>query len=387
MKKACLYIAIVCVCIYLIPIVAIYSSEGDKIMELKQSKYPTKAILDNVPRIGYDSHLCPFPGSLYAYLEYVKEPNDYDYIMGVTGAAFRRIWNKDDGGNVDLSYLGETPFKHIFDALGYEYQTIPTEKEAMINAIKESINKGRPVISFGIIGPPEAGLVTGYDQDGKVLYGWSYFQEGKDKYYEKSDWFETMDKNAGKGLIVIGDKIPRPSDREIFIVALKWAIDLERTAKRPNLPNHICGLPAYEAWASGLEADSDYPKDDPKILETRAMVHGDQCAMLDERFSAANFLRSMTKIAPEALKQLESAAKLYDEIASQGQYLWHWGSPMDPETGKALADPDTRKEMAKHIRIAGEKEAQAVEYLEKVLAILTKEKEERVIDKDATNAQ
>ena len=45
-------------------------------------------------------------------------------------------------------------------------------------------------------GPPEAGVVAGLDRDGLVLYGWTYFQEHKEHYYEKSDWFETMDRNA-----------------------------------------------------------------------------------------------------------------------------------------------------------------------------------------------
>jgi hypothetical protein len=67
-------------------------------------------VLDGVPRIGFDVHMCPFPGSLYACLEYLGDPCDYDYLMGVTGAAFRRFWNRDDGGNIDLSYLGDEPF-------------------------------------------------------------------------------------------------------------------------------------------------------------------------------------------------------------------------------------------------------------------------------------
>jgi hypothetical protein len=60
--------------------------------------------------------------------------------------------------------------------------TIPADanKETMIAAIVESLAQGRPVISFGITSPPEAGLVTGYDEDGGVLYGWSYFQDRRE---------------------------------------------------------------------------------------------------------------------------------------------------------------------------------------------------------------
>jgi hypothetical protein len=121
--------------------------------------------------------LSPFPGSLFAYLSYVGDPQDYDYLMGVTGAAFRRFWSRDDGGNVDISYLGDEPFRRAFEALGYHWHKVPVQKEAMVQAIKTNLALGRPAISFGIIGPPEAGLVAGYAEDGAVLYGWSYFQD------------------------------------------------------------------------------------------------------------------------------------------------------------------------------------------------------------------
>jgi len=106
--------------------------------------------------------------------------------------------------------------------------------------------------------------------------------------------------------------------------------------------------------------------------------------MLEERHSAANFLRQMTKVVPEVSELLNSSADLYDKVADQGQYLWHWGHWMDPKVGQALADPKTRQEMAQHIRIAGEKETQAVEYLEKALAILTKENiEPKIVEKES----
>jgi hypothetical protein len=137
-----------------------------------------KMVLQRVPRIGYDIHLCPFPGTLYAYLKYVGDPHDYDYLMGITGAAFRRLWNRDDGGNVGILRYENEPFRQAFTALGYEWRTVPADagKGTMVAAIVDSLAQGRPAISFGIIGPPEPGLITGYDGDGAVLYGWSYFQ-------------------------------------------------------------------------------------------------------------------------------------------------------------------------------------------------------------------
>ena len=333
--------------------------------------HSSRVVLESVPRVGYDTHMCPFPGALYAYLTYTGDPQDYDYLMGVTGAAFRRFWNRDDGGNIDLSYLGDKPFQRVFDALGYEWCQVPAEEEAMLQAIKASLAQGRPAISFGIIGPPEAGLVTGYAKDGAVLYGWSYFQEQREHYYEQRDWFETMDKNAGKGLILVGDKLPsRPTAREVLVASLRWVLDLEHTVYRPNLPDHLAGLAAYDGWADALEMDADYPPDEPETMGIRIMIYGDQCVMLDERHEGARFLRRMKAAAPEAASHLEDAAALYDEVGDRVTPLWPW--PIDPHAGamQALADARIRRELAGHVRAAKAKEAQAVEHLERALTEL-----------------
>ena len=41
--------------------------------------------------------------------------------------------------------------------------------------IVHSIDNKRPVISYGIIGAPDEGVVAGYDQNGRVLLGRSFF--------------------------------------------------------------------------------------------------------------------------------------------------------------------------------------------------------------------
>jgi len=335
------------------------------------AQFPARAVVPDVPRIGYDVHLCPLPGALYALLEYIGDPTDYDYLMGVTGACFRRIWNRDDGGNVDLMYLAPDPYERAFAALGYEFRTVPRDdKAAMIQAIKQSVAQSIPVLSFVLVGPPEASLVTGYDQDGETLTGWSYFQDQRDHYCEVPGWFEALPQGAPAGLIVLGDKKPeRPTDRETLISSLKWAIDLARKPERPGIPQHPSGLAAYDAWADGLEVDADYPDDDPKVMETRVMIHGDQCVMLAERKCAASFLRQMAMAVPDVADPLEAAASLYEQAADPGpvQVGWDW---TDGATQQALARPGLRRQIAASIRVAHGKEAQAVEWLEKALAAL-----------------
>jgi hypothetical protein len=333
-------------------------------------KYPPKLILPDVPRIGFDIHVCPFPGSLYACLKFLGDECDYDYLMTVTGAAFRRLWNRDDGGNVDLSYFGDAPFQRIFTALGYEWHSYPIDREAMLAGIRDSLNRGIPAISFGIIGPPEAGLVIGYDRDGEILYGWSYFQDQNQHYYEKNDWFETMEKNW-RGLIVLGKRTrAQKSIQEVLKSTLEWALDLEHTVQRPEIHDHLCGLAAYDAWADALEVDDDYPVEDAKTMEWRAMVYGDQSTMLWERHEAAVFLRKAAQAGPTAAESLNRAAEYYEQVSASISKIWLWGYSSNNEAIPGLSDPKVRRELANAVRSAKDMEVQAVVELEKAVKLL-----------------
>jgi hypothetical protein len=332
--------------------------------------YPSKLILPDVPRLGFDIHLCPFPGSLFACLEYIKDPCDYDTLMAVSGACFRRLWNRDDGGNVDLSYFGDVPFQRVFAFLGYEWLPYPIDRDAMLTGIRESLNRGIPAISFGILGPPEAGLVTGYDRDGEVLYGWSYFQDQNQHYYEKSDWFETLEKNWRGLIVLVEHNKTRQSIQEVLKSTLEWAIDLAKTPQRPEIPDHLSGLTAYDAWANALEVDVDYPVDNQQMMEWRAMVYGDQSTMLWERHEAASFLRKAALHSPVAAEALNASAALYDQTADTLSVIWPWGYSSNNEAIPGLIDPDKRRELAAAVRNARSLEELAVAELEKVLLLL-----------------
>jgi hypothetical protein len=269
-------------------------------------------------------------------------------------------------------YLGEEPIRRVFTALNREATIVPgKDRDRMVRAIKESIGMGRPVVAFGIIGPPEAGLVTGYDRGGDVLMGWSYFQAWAwPGYYQQSDWHARGQWAEGMGCVIIGDRKrwPGPSKRETLLATLKWAVDLSRTASRPEVEGHVAGLAAHTAWADALEVDADYPKDDAGILGTRVMVHADQCCMLDDRKYAAGFLRKMAKEALEARADLLAAADLYEQVGKA--MAWPWGHDNDAEARSGLADPTTRRGIAAEVRKAGEAEEKAVALLEKAVAAM-----------------
>lgn len=348
------------------------------------TEHRDRHVLDGVPRLGFDRFTNPFCGALHAWLEFTGDPSPYDYLMGVSGAAFRRTWNRDDGGNVDLMYFAPEPHRRAFEALGYAWSEVPGDRDAFLAAVRESLAAGRPVIAFGIVGPPEACLITGYDRGGDVLIGRSFFQDVPDLagaagtepsgYFRQERWHAETDNHAGFAALVVGERGPRPDAREVLASALEWAVRLERTPLWEGIPEHVCGLAAYEAWADGLAIAADYPPGDAQVLGLRQMVHADQTTMLVERRDAARFLRRMADAAPEAGASLCAAADAYEEVANQapGVWLWGWGFDIGPEVGRDLAKPGVREGIAKHVRKAQEAEERAVEHLEQALQDLAR---------------
>lgn len=104
------------------------------------------------------------------------------------------------------------------ESLGRAYKTLgrgpDTPKEAFVRFIREQIDQGCPVIATGIIGPPEACIVTGYQDEGETLLGWNFFQDSvmygglpartdESGYFISHDWWENTDTQA---LIGVGEK-------------------------------------------------------------------------------------------------------------------------------------------------------------------------------------
>ena len=74
--------------------------------------------------MGYDRRSCTFAGSVESVLTYLGDPVDYDYVMGVSGLAFRRLWERDNPGNVGPLLFAPECVRRTFWALGYGFEIV-----------------------------------------------------------------------------------------------------------------------------------------------------------------------------------------------------------------------------------------------------------------------
>ena len=277
--------------------------------------------------------------------------------------------------------MGDEPVRRTFWSLGYDYEMIiKTEeqdcKEIFRSKIVHNIENNRPVISYGIIGPPDEGVVTGYDRNGQVLLGRSYFHDNKHGYYEKDDWYD-----ACLGLVLIGEKKETPANQHIYLEALRWAFQLSKVPEvrllEKNDNQHLNGFAAFDAWIDALKNDAYFPKDDMDELTLSCLIHTNVTlsGLLDSRRAAVGFLKSMNDGLPAGKANISKAVGAYEkELIFLIDALKSAPFAFQPEEERLrMADPELRSNLSSLILKSKEKEMQAISHIEHAIEEMEKE--------------
>ena len=365
-------------------------SEVDSMMN-NTVKTKDSCILYGVPRVAYTFEGCtPFCVAMKACLNYMGQQVDYAYIMAITGAAFRLRWNTScwDGGNVDIMNIYEDrfeAFRRAFAAAGRSFGILQREKaskEDFIRFIKAEIDEGRPVIAFGIIGPPEACLVTGYRENGRILLGWNCFQENhefakavtieENGYYATDGWWENESTLA---LIAVGEKQEAlASHKEILTngidILTKEKVVFYDEDGKPEA-EYAGGQKAYDCWAGSIEDDREFSEDAIiPLLYERIVCQNDAAVMLGEgRYYAAAYLEQVGRELEAVTKECSLAAQYLRRAAELGPKMSEiiGGYEQNEENIRSFAKPAVRKQLAALIRKAKEFEAEAVKVLQDIV--------------------
>jgi len=378
---------------------------------------PARFILEGVPRVHFyeGGPRCPediiFPSCLRAVMDYLGDTLGcehleahgrewcldctYSYLIATSGAAFRLSWKAGwHPDNVDLMYTTsdpEEPFRRAFASVGYGYEAVnragPDSERVMRERIAESIdNRKAPVFAFGVVGPPECCLVTGYDECGDVLIGWNFFQgmpeftsglEGLEfeptGEFRRRRWIEDTE-----AIMLLGERHERPPLEQVTRDTLRYGLRIMHTpslsdARHGNLDawkDRSSGLAAYDAWAAAITDEADLPRDDFAALRARFEVHDDAVGTVAEcRWYGARFLRSAAKHLPAMAERLLSAASCFE---AEHDIMWKvWGlaggNGRTDEHARRFADPAARREMAALIRASRDRCAEAAAHLQAAL--------------------
>jgi hypothetical protein len=372
---------------------------------MASSHFPQRCVLEGVPRIHFyeGPPFCPedicFPSALKACLEYLGDPIGckhthpptrglascgYSYLVGTTGEAFALAWSPDwQFGNAIgnlAAVTDDAPYRQALDSVGYGCEVmrkaagLDDETRFRERIIASIVEKRHPVIAFGVTGPPEAAIITGYDEDGDVLIGWSFFQKMPEfsaglefepsGYFRKRGWFASTE-----SLVLIGDKRDAPKLAEVYKDALRWNIEV---ARRSAVSGQANGIAAYTAWAEALAHDEHFPAGDEATLRARHSLHDINVGVVAEnRWYGGQFLLEAAEhLHYRAVEDLFIAAA---RLAGEHDLMWQvWnaaGGNGNPDAWARFAEPAVRREIVPLILAAREKDVDAVEHLEQALGL------------------
>ncbi len=204
-----------------------------------------------------------FVNSVVSALNGLGEQLDYDYVCAVSGSAFRTSFSMS-GWNHGNYHAIHTPIiiEHTFKMLGYGVSHhIRSDYETDRRLIVDSVDKGFPVVTLeGVIDRADACVVSGYDDNGRVLLGYNPFMyvetehnEAPDHtgYFRKSDWHNKLFAQGSIGrTLVIEGRSERPSKSDILAETLGLVHRLIQNASLA--PGQHNGLAAHRALAEAL---------------------------------------------------------------------------------------------------------------------------------------
>ena len=365
----------------------------------------TGRVLEGIPRVGFHrgGDACPesypFPSCLAACLRYMGDDlgtrridaaggqwvlnETYVYLMGSSGEAFRLFWRPDwDLGNASI--LALTPdsrqfFEQAFAAIGYPYEILHggepgMDETEMRRRISRAIrDTGRPVLAMGVVGPPECCIVTGIDEGGDVLMGWSFFQDAPEfsagldfepcGYFRKRRWFPQT-----QALVLIGDK-QGPVDREaVYRGSLRRAVDLIRQPTLDLDGPWPSGLSAFTEWGRTILRHRDFPPSDMAVLRRRHRVHTATVGMVAEgRWYGSLYLKDAAGAIPAMAGPLHRAADCFEQEHALMWQVWGLAGGLGFEDDKVLrfSEPEIRERIAPLILQARDLDARAADALDR----------------------
>jgi len=350
-------------------------------------------ILLGVPRpeFGGLAGSLPFPIVLRNCLNYMGQQAVGPFILAASGAAFSMRWNlsKWDEGQHDIQLTYKEPnkvFERSFQAVSRSYKMLKrddSDKGGFISFVCEELKAGRPVIALGIVGPPEACIIAGYNNDGDALLGWSLFQNDaefrKGVRYRENGYFITKswwENKCTTLLMSIGEEQkPLSDDADILRTALEVMTHNNFITSDDEKSEIACGQAAFNAWAERIDDDSNFaPNQLLPLLKAKYTCHQDGQIMVGAgRQAAIEYLKSVGERRPEVTELCDKAVEYFNIAFSAVAWEMH---PLMSQDKRGMshekklmkfAERETRTQLVGLIRKAQENDYKAQKIIEKII--------------------
>ena len=238
-------------------------------------------------------------------LQTAGESISYEYLMGVSGSAFRFQLAEGWCVAATISHCGYETETNALAAIPYDVVELASEEEdadgvsATRRAVVASIDRGIPVV-YRIM---EDGLIVGYQKGGEEFL----CVHPQERFVPRGIF--TEERWPWCAFILGDDKTPAPDPWECAEKALQLAVELFHKEKEHDRP--LCGARAWTTWIEELRDDALFV-DNARWLENWWLY----LSLLSARKCAASYLQTVAEQSPRAVSDgLRRAAELYGTMA------------------------------------------------------------------------
>ena len=234
---------------------------------------------------------------------------DYSVLMGASGAAFTTTIDPVGWDPLAASPLDDPTLDRAAAAAGVRTDRVTPPfdddmRALVLDQVKTAVAAKVPPLVRGALGPPEYGLIVGYDDAVPKFYVHTYF--------DPSDEAPAIGWDAFAG----------PENGMIVFLERGSAPDRARLARTGIEVANACGAASDEAlrsWLASLRDESRWK--DPKHGGSAAFAdHAMRTILHDKRRAAARFLRGVRDALPaKSGAEVLRAAEAYSRVVEAAE--------------------------------------------------------------------
>lgn len=277
--------------------------------------------IDSIQPWGDDEMTNSVIASMAVAMQSVGEPISYEYLMGVSGSAFRLQVAKDWCPSSPNSFCGLQTVDGAVKALPYKevgyklyHESKPVDKETWAktrNAVKSSIDSGIPVQYGG----EEDGLIVGYTKGGEQWLCVHPLHSPRECFVVMPTANQTHERQAWGVAVFTEKKESMPAPKQFVRESLELAVKLAETEE---VEGYACGFNAWNQWIAALKDDMLLKRINPASLHTRQLGNAwiYHC-LVDARRAAGRYLRESRDLFGGAVAaHLNQAADAYEAMVN-----------------------------------------------------------------------
>lgn len=210
----------------------------------------TSNFIADIPKLKWGHWAdCSYGACVTQALRSAGKDVTYEEVMGKSGMCFRLTMHENCDPSLPMAQNAFGFERLISQSFGRSLPSYPAEK--MRQKIVESIDQKIPVLCCGQRAEPEWGLITGYESDGEVLFGRTFFDEDgvppENEVFTDYHYY-LADRYPGYIIQFFNQSGPQLSEYDILMSSLRSCIEQLHTGQ-----NEFGVKRGYEAYDQFVE--------------------------------------------------------------------------------------------------------------------------------------